>query len=196
MALETISILDGNEFVVSNRRGDLAATPTDNHGLFLNDTRFLSRWVLTVNGRQPTPLSVDNTSYYRVQYFLAVATGTVYIDSQLTVMRQRSVGGGFYEVLAFDNQGKTPLELDVRIEAASDFADLFEVKDQRSKRGELYRRVEGDRLTLGYRRDQYRRETWIFSSTPAELSDDGLSFKIRLEPHGHWSTMLDVHAIL
>src|SRR5215469_4059876 len=178
MALETVSILDGNEFVVSNRQGDLEATPTDNHGLFLNDTRFLSRWVLTVNGRRPTLLSVDNTSYYRVQYFLAVASGTVYIDSQLTVARQRSVGGGFYEVLAIGNQGKTPLDLDVHIEAAADFADLFEVKEQRAKQGELYHHVEGDRLILGYRRDQYRRETWIVSSAPADLSEDGLSFKI------------------
>ena len=97
MALETVSILDGNEFVVSDRRGDLEATPTDNHGLFLDDTRFLSRWVLTINGQRPTLLSVDDTSYYRVQYFLALATGTVYIDSQLSVVRQRSVHGGFHE---------------------------------------------------------------------------------------------------
>ena len=34
MLLDTVSILDGNRFVVSNRRGDLEATPTDNHGLF------------------------------------------------------------------------------------------------------------------------------------------------------------------
>ena len=47
---ETISILDGNTFVVSDRRGDIEATPVDNHGLFLDDTRFLSQWILTVDG--------------------------------------------------------------------------------------------------------------------------------------------------
>jgi hypothetical protein len=62
MITETISILDGNKFVVSNRQGDMEATPTDNHGLFLNDTRFLSRWVLTVNGMRPKVLSVDDTA--------------------------------------------------------------------------------------------------------------------------------------
>jgi hypothetical protein len=54
VALETVNILDGNTFVVSDRRGDLDASPAETHGLFLNDTRFLSRWVLTINGIRPT----------------------------------------------------------------------------------------------------------------------------------------------
>ena len=195
MALETVSILDGSEFVVSDRRGDLEATPTDNHGLFLDDTRFLSRWVLTINGQRPTLLSVDDTSYYRVQYFLALATGAVYIDSQLAVVRQRSVHGGFHEVLALENYGKTPLDLDIRIEVGADFADLFEVKEKRSKQGELYRQVADDRLTLGYRRDQYRRETVVTSSEPAAVSQDAFRFKVHLDPHSQWSTTLDVRAV-
>jgi glycogen debranching enzyme len=196
MALETISILDGNEFVVSDRKGDIEATPTENHGLFLYDTRYLSRWVLTIDGRQPTVLSVDNTAYYCVQYFLALATGAVYIDSDVTVMRQRSVDNGFKEVLAIDNNGKTPIDLVVHVEAAADFADLFEVKENRPKKGELYRHVADGQLTLGYGRDQYRHETLVTSTVPAEIGDDGLSFKIHLEPHSRWSTRFDVRAVL
>ena len=37
MPLDSVSILDGNTFVVSDPRGDLEASPTDTHGLFLND---------------------------------------------------------------------------------------------------------------------------------------------------------------
>ena len=95
MPAGTVSILDGNEFVVSDRQGDLEATPTENHGLFLDDTRFLSRWVLTVNGLRPKLLSVDDVAYFKVQFFAAMATGTVYVDSHLSVQRQRSVGRGF-----------------------------------------------------------------------------------------------------
>ena len=43
MASDTISILDGSTFVVSNRAGDIAAGPDEPHGLFYKDTRFLSR---------------------------------------------------------------------------------------------------------------------------------------------------------
>jgi glycogen debranching enzyme len=201
MALDTISILDGNEFVVSNRQGDLEATPTDHHGLFLDDTRFLSRWVLTINGLRPILLSIDDTSYYRVQHFLALATGAVYIDSHLTVVRQRSVGGGLHEVITLANHGKAALDLEIRIEVAADFADLFEVKETLNKKGELYRHVaDGERLTLGYRREQYRRETQVTSSVAAEMSEDALVYRIRLDPlrpglNPLWSTRLDVLAV-
>jgi hypothetical protein len=77
MPLNTVSILDGNAFVVSDRRGDIDATPTDNHGLFIDDTRFLSRWILTINGIRPAVLSVDDQAYFRVQFFEALTTGTL-----------------------------------------------------------------------------------------------------------------------
>src|SRR4051812_21692747 len=117
MPADTVSILDGNEFVVSDRRGDIDATPLDNHGLFLDDTRFLSRWILTINGLPPTVLSVDDLAYFRVQHFMARATGTIYVDSPLSVVRRRTVGGGFHEDLPLVNHGHEPMDLDIRLEA-------------------------------------------------------------------------------
>src|SRR5262245_57569951 len=140
--IDTVSILDGNEFVVSDRRGDIQSTPTDTHGLFLNDTRFLSQWVLTINGVRPTLLSVDDQAYYRVQCFMALATGTVYVDSHLSVVRKRMMDQGFHEDLTLINHGHEAMELEIRIEVAADFADLFEVKDKLDKKGERYRRAE------------------------------------------------------
>ena len=46
-----VKILDGNTFVVSDERGDIEASLTDPTGLFSFDTRFLSRWVLTIERR-------------------------------------------------------------------------------------------------------------------------------------------------
>ncbi|HEY2358087.1 MAG TPA: glycogen debranching N-terminal domain-containing protein [Phenylobacterium sp.] len=195
MISDNISILDGNKFVVSNREGDMEATPTDNHGLFLNDTRFLSRWVLTVDGRRPKLLSVDDTAYFAAQHFLALATGTVYVDSHLTLIRRRFVNGGFREDLVVINHDHVPIDLKVEIEAGADFADLFEVKDKLNKKGELYRRAEAGALTLGYRRGQYCRETRITSSVPAEIDDRGLSFQVHLEPKAEWTTSLMVRAL-
>jgi glycogen debranching enzyme len=195
MPIDTVSILDGNEFVVSDIRGDLEATPTDNHGLFRDDTRFLSRWILTINGRRPQLLSTDDLAYFRVRFFLAVATGTVYIDSHLSVQRQRSVGRGFHEDITLVNHAHDPADLEVRLEAAADFADLFEVKDKLEKKGVCYRGVENGQLTLGYQRGAYRRETVITSSEPAEVQGDALVFHVRIPPHAQWSTCLDVVAI-
>jgi len=194
MALETVNILDGNTFVVSDRRGDLDATPTETHGLFLNDTRFLSRWVLTINGIRPTLLSVDDQAYYRVQFFLALATGTVYVDSHLSVVRRRAIGAGFQEEIEIVNHDKQPVDLEIRLEAAADFADLFEVKDKLAKKGTLYRTVDGNRLTLGYRRDSFQRETMISSSAASELDEGGLAFHVHVEPQSSWKTRVDVQA--
>ncbi len=46
-----------------------------------------------------------------------------------------------------DNHGRAPLDIEVRIEVAADFADLFEVKEKRPKKGTLYRQVSADLLT-------------------------------------------------
>ncbi|HXU61695.1 MAG TPA: glycogen debranching N-terminal domain-containing protein, partial [Polyangia bacterium] len=194
MALETVNILDGNTFVVSDRRGDLDATPAETHGLFLNDTRFLSRWVLTINGIRPTLLSVDDQAYYRVQFFLALATGTVYVDSHLSVVRRRAIGDGFQEEIEIVNHDKKPVDLDIRLEAGADFADLFEVKDKLAKKGTLYRSVEGGRLTLGYRRESFQRETLISSSVASDLDEGGLAFHVRVAPQSSWKTRVDVKA--
>ena len=135
MSLNTVSILDGNAFVVSDRRGDIDASPVDAQGLFLDDTRFLSRWILTVNGLRPSVLSVDEQEYFQVQFFEAVTTGTIYVDSHLSVARKRAVGKGFHEEILLENHDKEAIDLDVKLDAGCDFADLFEVKDKLSQEG-------------------------------------------------------------
>ncbi len=194
MTLDTVAILDGSTFVVSDRRGDLDATPADNHGLFLEDTRFLSHWILTVGGIRPKMLSVDDQAYYRVQFFEAVTTGTVYVDSHLSVLRKRSVSNGFEETIEIENHGKEPIDAEVKLETRSDFADLFEVKDKLAKVGELYRNVKDGALTLGYRRDTFVRETIIKADKKGEIHEDGFVFKVKIPPQASWTVTFDVEA--
>src|SRR5436190_16182691 len=194
MSLDTVSILEGSTFVVSDRRGDLDANPIDNHGLFLEDTRFLSRWVLTVGGIRPKTLSVDEQAYFKVQFFEAVTTGTVYVDSHLSVIRRRCVSNGFEETIEIENHGKDPIDLDVKLEAGADFADLFEVKDKLAKVGELYTNVTDGTLTLGYRREDFVRETVIKSDKKGELREDGFLFKVKIPAQASWSVSFDVVA--
>lgn len=195
MSSQSVSILEGDTFVVSDRRGDIAVAPEEAQGLFQGDTRFLSRWVLTVNGQRPNPLSTDDVNYFSSQFFLVPGTGTIYVDSPMSIVRQRAVGGGFHEDLKVTNHTHKPINLDIRIEAAADFADLFQVKDAEFKRkGEFYDRIESNRLVLGYKRERFVRETWITSSASAEIDEKGFRFRVHLEPHGEWSTSLDVSA--
>jgi glycogen debranching enzyme len=196
MSDDLVKILDGDTFVVSDRRGDIEASLTDPTGLFSADTRFLSKWVLTVDGQRLNPLSVDDLQYFETRFFLVPGTGTVYVDAKLSVIRRRAVGGGFHEELRILNHDEEPVDLKVRVEAASDFADLFEVKDALKKKGTYSSRVDDGKLLLAYERETFSRSTVISASTPALIDENGLTFDVRVEPHGAWSTELDVDATL
>jgi glycogen debranching enzyme len=189
---DLVKILDGNTFVVSDSRGDIEASLTDPTGLFSFDTRFLSRWVLTVNGERLNPLSVDDLQYFETRFFLVPGTGTVYVDAKLSVIRQRAVGDGFHEELTILNHDEKTVDLAVRVDAGCDFADLFEVKDALKKKGRYTHRAERKRLTLGYERSTFVRETAITASKPATIDRNGLGFRVRIRPHEEWTTDLDV----
>jgi glycogen debranching enzyme len=182
--------------VVSDGRGDIEASLTDPTGLFSFDTRFLSKWVLTLDGERLNPLSVDDLHYFETRFFLVPGTGTVYVDAKLSVIRERAVGEGFREVLTILNHADEPVDLTVRVEAASDFADLFEVKDALEKQGKYGSRVEDGKLVLGYDRQTFGRSTVISATAPARLDRNGLTFAARLVPHGKWTTEIDVAASL
>ena len=189
----TVRILDGNTFVVSEDTGDIEATPSEPTGLFSLDTRFLSKWVLTVNGERLNALSYDDLQYYEARFFLVPGVATHYIDAKLSIIRERAVGGSFRETLTILNHDEKPVDLQIRMDAGSDFADLFQVKDEiLNKKGELYSEAEGDRLRLGYRRGNFKRETVISSSQPARYDQNGIAFSVHLEPNEQWDTAIDV----
>src|SRR5258708_21127225 len=188
---QLISMLEGNTFVVSDRRGDIDASPTDTMGLFSRDTRFLSRWRLTVDGTVPNVLSTDDLQYFSAQFFLVPSTETVYVDANLSIIRTRAVGDGFHEDLTILNLSAQQADLGVRIEAGADFADLFAVKDNISQSGEHYTRVEPGRLVLGYRRGYFFRWKKNSASPPqTDLYASGLSLTVHTSPHGELCTSI------
>jgi glycogen debranching enzyme len=170
----------------------MEASLTEPTGFFSYDTRFLSTWVLTVDGQRLNPLSVDDLQYYESRFFLVPGTGTVYVDAKLSVIRHRWVSLGFWEELSIINHDEQPVDLTIRVEAACDFADLFEVKDALSKKGVYHTAVEEQRLTLSYERETYRRETLISASAPGHIDGRGLTFAVHLEPDEEWTTELQV----
>jgi glycogen debranching enzyme len=189
---DLVQILDGNTFVVSDARGDIDASATDPTGLFSFDTRFLSRWVLTVDGHRLGALSTDDLQYFETRFFLVPGTGTVYVDAKLTVIRQRAVDNGFREQLTVLNHDEGLVELAIRIDAGCDFADLFEVKDALGKKGTYSTQVDGGQLVMAYERDTFRRTTTVSTTEPAQVDEDGLQFTARIDPHGTWTTELRV----
>ncbi|MEH1167369.1 glycogen debranching N-terminal domain-containing protein [Micromonospora sp. CPCC 205539] len=189
----TVSCIDGNTFIVSDASGDVESSPATPVGLFAADTRFLSRWVLTVNGQRLTALSVDDSQYYEVTFFVVPGGAVDYVAEDVSAIRRRRIGPDLTESLTIFNYGQRDVDLDVRLEVAADFADIFEIKfDLHDKAGSPYTHVDANELRLGYRRGTYRREVSVSASKPATFDPHGLRFSARLRPGEQWSTRLHV----
>ncbi|WBB70932.1 glycogen debranching N-terminal domain-containing protein [Micromonospora sp. WMMD812] len=192
MAGDRVNILAGNTFVVSDTRGDIDASPTDPSGLFSFDTRFLSTWVMTIDGRRLTAQSLDDLQYFETRFFLVLDSGRVGVDPKVSVIRQRAVSEGFREELTILNHGEEPVDLTVRFRAACDFADLFEVKGSLAKKGTYHAQAEDGRLVLEYTREQFHRQTVVSATAPAQVDEHGLTFTVHIEPKQEWTTELRV----
>ena len=185
MDVHSVSILDGNTFVTSDPRGDIDAEPKLPTGFFSFDTRFLSKWVLTVNGQRLSTLSTDDLHYYESRFFTVPGVPHA-VDSTLSVIRHRWIGEGFHERLTLLNHGHQPVDVTVRLDVASDFADIVEVTNATKTPGELYTRVDDQALVLGYVRANFRRESVITCSAPAQVDEHGFTFVLRIGPHEDW----------
>ncbi|MEV5764702.1 glycogen debranching N-terminal domain-containing protein [Micromonospora sp. NPDC052213] len=195
MSADLVRILDGGTFVVSDSNGDIVASPTFPTGLFSFDTRFLSTWQLSVNGERLQALTVDDLEYYETRYFLVPVAPSPLIEPELSVIRQRSIIGSMHERLTVLNHEREPVHVCIRVDASSDFADLFEIKDVRQKKGSYYTRIENGCLRLGYQRGTFRRESVITSDPPAHVDERGLTFTVRLEPHSQWAAEIRVETV-
>ena len=193
MSDNTISTLDGSTFLVSNPNGDIDARPDQPEGLFFKDTRHLSKWMLTINGLALDVLSTDSIEYYYAQHFCVPPTGTIYKNPTLSLVRRRFVGNGFVEELTVLNHGSDVENIELRVDFGSDFCDLFEVKDALKKKGAYYQATRGGRQVLGYKREDFVRETLIGSSvSPTEETPDHLTFRFALLPKSLWTTHFHV----
>lgn len=156
------------------------------------DTRILSGWILTVNGQALEPLVAKNKQPYRAKSACRVPRSYGYADSPLIVERLREVGAGILEEITVQNYSPHAAECIVALVVESDFADLFEVKEACVPRHwEESRRPDGDSLAIwAVWRDV--RKGVVVKASGADVAPEGITFRITVPPHGHWTTLLRV----
>ena len=100
-ACSPATLIEGSTFCISEPDGDIL--PGRPQGLFVRDTRVLSRWQLTVDGKEPQPLSVQHPEPYAATFLGRMAPRAGKADSTLLVVRRRYVGDGMREDITIRN---------------------------------------------------------------------------------------------
>jgi len=126
LGTDAIAILEGRTFMFSDSLGDVP--PGSIGGLLYDDTRFLSCWQLTLNGRPLSLLKSRVVDYYSAAFFLTNPDMPGIRANSLSVRRFRFVGGGLHEQIGVFNSATEPAPFELRLSVGADYADLFEVK--------------------------------------------------------------------
>src|SRR5262245_51301014 len=181
-------------FLVVDAHGDIGASAGGSDGLFHNDTRFLSRFQILVNGMQLLLLGSnlrDDNAILNIDltnpdiYFdkrLVLEKDTLHIDRTVFLWRNTA-----FQRLALRNYGARAVNLVLSLTFDSDFADLFEVRGmRRARRGTMQREiVGGNEVLLRYTGlDRIVRTTAVrFDPEPAKLTESSAAYHVALPPH-------------
>jgi glycogen debranching enzyme len=122
---DAVTLVDGTSFVISGSTGDIGQPGVT--GLFMLDTRVLSRWSLAVNGAPVEVLSVIPNGPFSATFAGRIPDSEL-VDAPLSVIRRRHVGNGMREDLEIRNHGAAEQSVVVELAVGADFANLFAVK--------------------------------------------------------------------
>src|SRR5947208_13794528 len=97
-----VTILEGSTFCLSDEVGDLDGPGC---GFFAEDTRFLSRFTLTINGQRPLLLSSGKVEYFSAAFYMRNPLAGGLGHDVLSVERRRFIGEAMQDVVVGVNEG-------------------------------------------------------------------------------------------
>src|SRR5262245_27505593 len=180
-------------FLVVEAHGDIGASAGGADGLFHDDTRFLSRFEVLINGMQLLLLGSnlrDDNAVLNVDltnpdfYFdkrLVLEKDTLHLDRTVFLWEDTA-----FQRLALRNYGARAVNVVLSVGFDSDFADLFEVRGmRRARRGTARREVtRANEVVLTYTGlDRVVRTTAVhFEPPPAKITETAASYHVSLPP--------------
>jgi glycogen debranching enzyme len=197
-----VTLVEESSFAISGRAGDMV--PGGAQGLFVRDTRILSRFELRVNGARPEPLAAVAEEPFSATFAGRVVRqgglgGEGHAGSTLMVFRARHVGQGMREDIVVRNFSDEAAFVAVELFVDADFADLFAVKagHRVEQDGELSRQTGPDSLTFSYRRGAVRRGVLLrFSPSPRAMAPDLVTFERVVAPHESFGVCVEVAPVI
>lgn len=168
-------------------------------GLFAGDTRMLSTYRLAINGRpwqllgRARPDTRSGVWDYQNARF---ATPTGEVPPQTLHLRlERRLERSLHERLAIRSFGDRRIHATLSLQLDADFADLFEVKEQRlPPRPSVSRNGDARHVRIGYRRGGFERalEVRLRAEGPTHLVGTRLLFDLDLRHGDTWACELDL----
>jgi glycogen debranching enzyme len=198
-----ITILEGSNFCISDQNGDFTFATS---GLYAFDTRFLSHLELTINGERPLLLSAGRAEYYSAAFFLRNPIAGDLPQDTVSIGRHRFVGEGMQDHLRVQNQSSEKVAFELSIEFASDFADIFAVKNYDFALGDPDKasplplpaeaRYEEDENQFVLDDDSGLACTQVILSERGHVEPGKIRYWIELEPRQTWDLGFDVVPVL
>ncbi len=205
MDIKTFGLKDGDLFVILNPFGDINPSSISPHeGLYRDDTRFLSRWELRINGDVPHLLS--STVKSNNLLFTADLTNPVIQDGKRLLRKDkvhifRSVflyHNSLYGKIRLINYDQSEVSLTLELCFDADFYDIFELRGvKRKQRGTRESpRVDSSSVTFRYKGiDGLTRYTKVtFLNRPDIISEHQAGYHINLKPREHLEILFSVTA--
>jgi glycogen debranching enzyme len=186
-----VTLVEGQTFCLSGRTGDVS--PDLPHGLFVLDTRVLSTWQLRVNGFRLEPLTVDVPEPFTATFVGRAHPAAGRADADVVAVRERHIGQGMRERISLTNYGSSDHEVVVEMYCDVDFADLFEVKENRvGPRGETASEHRPNGLRYTHRGTTIPKVVELEATEDTWVSRGSLSWTVTLAPRQTWSTCVQL----
>ena len=193
-----VTLLDGTTFCICEVSGDLRQGGAQ--GLFVRDTRLVSRLELSINGHVPEPLAPQAHEPYTRTFLSRMPPLPGLADSTMLVARKRLLHDGMSDEITLRNMSAEPMPVTLRVGIGGDFADVFEVKE-----GRVQARPAGEGITVAVTGDAILLSREVGSSVRGarisgarqpdcelEVSASQLTWHAVVPAHGAWSTTLRI----
>src|SRR2546423_4845838 len=121
-----VTILEGSTFCLSDEVGDLHG---QTGGFFAEDTRFLSRFTLTINGERPLLLSSGKVEYFSAAFYMRNPLAGGHCHDLLPVSRRPLIREGPHDMIALRDEGPVAVSIAHRPQAGDDIPAVPSVQE-------------------------------------------------------------------
>jgi glycogen debranching enzyme len=187
------TLIEGSTFCISDPGGDIQ--PDRPHGLFVRDTRMLSRWELTVDGEEPQALTVYSQEPFAATFLGRMPPKAGRADSTMLVVRRRYVGDGMREDISLRNTSAKPKRCVLALAAESDFADLFEVKGRSRPRTAGSVVTEDGVLVISSGRGERRQELRVTADEHPTVTEGTLTWRLQVPAQAERTVSVEAVAV-